>query len=187
MRLHRARRLAGFVVAFGLVILSACSGGQNSADTPADSAGAAPAESAELASLRQFAAGLADTAAARAAGYTDRITPCWFHSANGGQGYHYAKPALIDGNLAVLEPELAMYEPLPDGKLQFLAVEYIVPFKAWAQPEPPTLLGRTFTRNEKLELYVLHVWLGKDNPSGLYADWNPSVSCQHADKSEDRA
>ena len=186
MRLHRARRLAGFVVPVALLL--GCGGGdQNSADSPADSAQAPPAESAELASLRQFALGLADTAAARSAGYTDRITPCWYHRTDGGQGYHYAKPALIDGNLSVLEPELAMYEPLPDGKLQFLAVEYIVPFKAWTQPEPPVLLGQTFMRNEKLELYVLHVWLGKENPSGLYASWNPNVSCQHADKSEDRA
>ena len=29
-------------------------------------------------------------------------------------------------------------------------------------------------------MVALHVWLWKDNPSGLYADWNPAVSCQHA-------
>jgi hypothetical protein len=30
-------------------------------------------------------------------------------------------------------------------------------------------------RNEQLELWVLHVWLGRDNPAGLYASWNPDV------------
>ena len=25
--------------------------------------------------------------------------------------------------------------------------------------------------------YDLHVWLWKHNPSGLFAEWNPSVTC----------
>lgn len=147
----------------------------------------AGASAEEMATLRQLTAGFGDTAVARAAGYTDRITSCWYHREQGGQGYHFARSEWIDGTVSLHEPELVMYEPLADGTLQFLAIEYIVPFGAWDQPDPPTLLNRTFMRNEQLELYVLHVWLGKHNPSGMYANWNPDVSCAHADESEDRA
>jgi hypothetical protein len=27
---------------------------------------------------------------------------------------------------------------------------------------------------------VLHVWHFRENPSGVFADWNPRVSCQYA-------
>jgi hypothetical protein len=26
-------------------------------------------------------------------------------------------------------------------------------------------------------LYVLHAWVWKNNPSGLFEDWNPAVTC----------
>jgi len=29
--------------------------------------------------------------------------------------------------------------------------------------------------------YTLHVWAWKDNPNGLYADWNPRVNCLRAE------
>jgi hypothetical protein len=148
---------------------------------------AAGAEAEDLASVRRVTAGFGDIAAARAAGYTEQITSCWYHRERGGQGYHYGRTDLIDGAVSLLEPELVMYEPLADGTLEFIGIEYIVPFAAWTQPEPPALLGRSFMRNEQLELYVLHVWLGKENPNGIYADWNPNVSCTHATESEDRA
>jgi hypothetical protein len=144
-------------------------------------------EQADLAELRRVTAGFDDIAAARAAGYTEQITSCWYHRERGGQGYHFGRPDLIDGEVALQEPELLMYEPRPDGSFEFLGVEYIVPVSAWDRPEPPALLGRQFMRNDRLGLHVLHVWLGRDNPSGLYADWNPAVSCDHAAESEDRA
>ena len=156
-------------------------------DHGATEVAAASGEQADLAALRQLTAGYVDIAAARAAGYTDQITPCWFHRTEGGQGYHFGRSALIDGTVSLMEPELVMYEPMADGSMQFLAIEYIVPFAAWQQSQPPALLGRDFMRNEQLELYVLHVWLGKENPAGLYASWNPNVSCTHAAESEDRA
>jgi hypothetical protein len=145
------------------------------------------ADAAELATLRQLTAGYGDLAAAQAAGYTEQITPCWYHREHGGQGVHFARTELIDGTVSLTEPEIVMYEPRADGTHEFLAIEYIVPFSAWQESAPPSLLGRDFMRNERLELWVLHVWLGKENPSGMYADWNPNVSCAHAAESEDRA
>ena len=26
--------------------------------------------------------------------------------------------------------------------------------------------------------YELHVWAWKDNPNGMFVDWNPAVSCE---------
>lgn len=192
MNVERARRLAAAPVAGAmLVLLHACGNAPavDQADDAAehDMAGMAMEESAELESVRQLTAGFTDIGAARAAGYTEAITPCWYHRDNGGQGIHFARPDLIDGTVSLLEPELVMYEPLEDGSLQFLAIEYIVPLDAWTEAEPPTLLDRQFMRNDRLGLWVLHVWLGKENPNGLYADWNPNVSCEHATESEDRA
>jgi hypothetical protein len=146
-----------------------------------------PEVAAQLDELHSMTASYTDLAAAQAAGYTEAITPCWYHRDNGGQGVHYARTELIDGAVSLDEPEIVMYEPLADGSQQFLAIEYIVPFDAWEHESPPELLGRQFMRNERLGLYVLHVWLGKDNPSGMFADWNPNVSCEHAAESEDRA
>jgi hypothetical protein len=171
-------------------ILSACGNAPPAEEAHDDSHAASTtngADAADLARLKERFAGYSDIAVARAAGYTERITPCWYHSQHGGQGVHYARTELIDGAVSLDEPEIVMYEPRADGSEEFLAVEYIVPFSAWQQAEPPHLLGRDFMRNERLELWVLHVWLGKDNPSGIYADWSPNVSCQHATESEDRA
>jgi hypothetical protein len=44
---------------------------------------------------------------------------------------------------------------------------------------------RGFFRNDAAGLYLLHVWLWRSNPSGLFADWNPNVSCRHAAESQD--
>jgi hypothetical protein len=32
-----------------------------------------------------------------------------------------------------------------------------------------------FHRHPVLPLWVLHTWLWKDNPAGVFADWNPAV------------
>lgn len=190
----RARRNVGlYFTVFSVAALMACgnaSPATDDADDAAEHAAAAAGtveEATGLASLRTMTAGFTDIEVARQAGYREQITPCWYHRDNGGQGYHYGRPELIDGTVSLMEPELVMYEPMPDGSQQFLAVEYIVPFSAWEQTEPPSMLGQDFMRNEQLELWVLHVWLGKDNPNGLYANWNPNVSCEHAAESEDRA
>lgn len=194
MNLDRFRRLAApATIGIALVFLYGCGESppdqmvENTDPQLATTEMPANAESEDVTAIRRLTAGYGDIAVAQAAGYTEQITPCWYHRDRGGQGYHFGRPDLIDGTVSLLEPELVMYEPTADGRQQFVGIEYIVPFAEWTQAAPPNLLGRNFMRNEQLELYVLHVWLGKDNPAGLYADWNPTVSCQHAAESEDRA
>lgn len=101
-------------------------------------------------------------------------------SPDGGQAFHFLNPSLVDGRIDLLEPELFMYEPRPDGSLELVGADYIIPFDQWSGSEPPRLLGQPLARNEPLGVWAIHVWAWKANPSGLFAPWNPDVSCEHA-------
>lgn len=70
-----------------------------------------------------------------------------------------------------------MYEPGENGQMQLVGVDYVVPFDKWASEIGPTLLGMPFMRNEPLGVWALHIWAWRPNPSGMFAMWNPSVSC----------
>ncbi len=105
----------------------------------------------------------------------------------GAMGVHYANPVLVgDGELDASRPEILVYEPR-GGRLRLVAVEYIVPAALWdaAHPgAPPVLMGQHFHRVNGPNrygpdaFYELHVWAWKDNPSGMFTDWNPTVSCE---------
>jgi hypothetical protein len=49
---------------------------------------------------------------------------------------------------------------------------------------PPVLMGQVFNyvgspnRYGMPSFYELHVWAWKTNPNGVFADWNPNVSCE---------
>ncbi len=78
------------------------------------------------------------------------------------------------------EPEVLVFSPAPNSRdgVRLGAVEYIVPMELWSAPEPPTLFGQTFVPGGPGgTLWTLHVWLGINNPSGTFADWNQRVSC----------
>ena len=81
----------------------------------------------------------------------------------------------MDGNVELLRPELVMYEPKPGGGRQLVGVDYVVPLSLSA--EPPTLLGVPFAPLPELGVWALHIWAWRPNPSGMFAMWNPSVSC----------
>jgi len=133
-----------------------------------------------VAALRARTAAFHRFEAAAAAGWGARITDCFSNPELGGMGYHYGNPALIDGIVDAAQPELLLYEPQKNGRLRFVAVEYVVPFTAWTATEPPTLYGQSFHRHEAFGLWVLHVWHMTENPSGIFTDWNPKVSCRYA-------
>jgi hypothetical protein len=114
------------------------------------------------------------------AGYGAQLTACMESPPAGGMGFHYGNPALIDAVVQPLKPEILMYEPLRGGELQLVGVEYVVPFTAWTKPNPPSLAGVPFHRNNAFGLWVLHAWVWKQNPSGILTDWNPTVTCKFA-------
>ena len=136
-----------------------------------------PEQQRDLNALHGVTVAYTDFARAQAAGYAERLTDC-MADASGGMGYHYGKVSFIDGQARLLEPEILMYEPQADGSMKLVGIEYVVPLSASATP--PSLFGLEFHRNEAFQLWVLHVWLYKENPSGMFSDWNPTVSCAAA-------
>jgi hypothetical protein len=135
----------------------------------------------QLAALRRLTAPFHNFDKALAAGYTVQITSCLELPPLGGMGFHYGNPDFINGTVNLLQPELLLYEPQANGRLRFVGVEYIVPFTfVPATADPPTLLGQEFHRNFAFGLWGLHIWVGRHNPSGMFADWNPKVSCENA-------
>lgn len=128
--------------------------------------------------LRQATAAFHSLDAAGAAGWDTAITGCIAHPdrAVGGMGVHYANQTLLsDGTVEATTPEVLVYAPKPNGGLQLVAVEYIVFTEL--NPVPPELFGQTFHLNPNINAWVLHAWVWRHNPSGLFSDFNPKVSC----------
>lgn len=135
----------------------------------------------ELASLRRLTASFHDIETANDAGWSEQITDCLELPGVGGMGFHYANPQFIDAEVSVLEPELLVYEPQKNGKLQLVAIEYIVPFSFVPETaEPPTLFGVPFDAVPEFQLWGLHAWVWQENPSGMFFAWNPKVTCDFA-------
>ncbi|MEO8619712.1 MAG: hypothetical protein ABI625_01530 [bacterium] len=170
-----------------LILLGACStetttandiGAERSGAT-SDSAMSQTEEQKDLTTLRGVTSSFHQFSAAQAAGWSAQITPCMSDPVLGGMGFHYGNPAIIDGTVSVDKPELLLYEPEANGRLQLVAVEYIVPLDEWTSSQPPRLFGRDFKVNATFHVWALHVWVWERNPSGLYADWNPVITCKN--------
>lgn len=102
----------------------------------------------------------------------------------GGMGVHFVNFALIGQPLDPMKPQILVYQPVK-GKLQLVAAEWLVPLSPDVKG-PPALFGRKFDgpmegheplMPKQLQHYDLHVWLWKDNPSGVFAPTNPKLSC----------
>lgn len=52
---------------------------------------------------------------------------CVQHPELGGMGHHAANMGLIMSEFDPLTPEVLLYEPMPNGKLKLVGVEYIIP------------------------------------------------------------
>jgi len=124
-------------------------------------------------------------AAAEAAGY-GMFLGCVSSPQEGAMGVHYPNGALVgDGVLDPMQPEVLVYEPTKNG-LKLVAVEYLVLADDWNanNASPPVLMGQVFNYNSSPNrygmpaFYELHVWAWKHNPNGVFADWNPQVSCE---------
>jgi hypothetical protein len=120
-------------------------------------------------------------AASQEAGYTVQATGCRANPPVGAMGIHYLNPAHLDGSVSALTPEIVIYEPGRNGRLRFVGLEYIIPYTFVPETaDPPELFGQQFLQNPGDQLWMLHVWIGRNNPDGLFATWNPKVSCEYA-------
>jgi len=120
-----------------------------------------------------------DVEIAESAGYHRLELEECVESPEGAKGYHYVNASLLDLSLEPDEPEMLIYAPDAVGNLTLVAVEYAVPITAWDvyDSDPPSLFGKDFHVNMEQDLYVLHSWVWQDNPAGMFADYNPAVSC----------
>lgn len=135
--------------------------------------------------VRKATANYKDIQAAEAAGY-GLFHACVSGPQEGAMGVHYVNGDLVsDGKVDASRPEALMYE-YKDGRYQLVGVEYVVLAEDWnaANETPPTLNGQLFSltgapnRYGIPAFYALHVWAWKDNPNGMFADWNPRVTCE---------
>ncbi len=92
------------------------------------------------------------------------------------------------------KPAMLVYEPQPDGLFQLVAVENLVFASAWQaagnrgaptfHDKPYVLLkDKPDTKVDEAHgwepHYELHLWLFRDNANGMYAEFNPRVTCKH--------
>lgn len=136
----------------------------------------------ELAALRRLTAPFHNFEKAVEAGWSTQLTGCREHPSAGAMGYHYGNlDYVLDSEAAVVKPEALIYEPQKNGRLALVGIEYVVPF-SFLPPDadPPTLFGQEFLHNYGDQVWMLHVWIWRHNPDGMFATWNPSVSCQYA-------
>ena len=133
----------------------------------------ASASEASVADVRNATAKFHDLDQATRANY-QRLLPCFDQPGVGGMGQHYVNTKILDNVVDARQPEGLVYE-VDGDRLQLVAVEYIIPQAAWTGSEPPSLLGHSFFRNDALGLWALHAWIWRPNPSGMFANYNPSV------------
>lgn len=92
-------------------------------------------------------------------------------------GFHWVNFGLVDPAFEPTRPEAVLYDPDANGNLKLVAVEYIV--VDVGQPAP-TFGGQAFLGGGAplpVPHWTLHVWIHRDNPSGMFAPFNPTVSC----------
>jgi hypothetical protein len=124
---------------------------------------------------------------AQSDGYTLRAGEPCVRSPIGTMGYHVANAALMaDDAIDPLRPELLLYTADQNGSLKLVGVEY------WKRDsdgslatadDRPTLFGQPFDgpmpgHNPTMPVhYDLHAWVAEQNPSGVFAMFNPNLSC----------
>ena len=128
-------------------------------------------------------------------------------AALGVMGIHYFRPDLLGINAPpnprvsgtgihtdFRQPAILIYEPQADGTLQLVAVENLVFESAWraaGNSERPSFHGVPYdhmaddpaTPADEAHMFEphfdRHVWVFRDNPNGVFAPFNPNVSCAH--------
>jgi hypothetical protein len=125
----------------------------------------------------------------------------------GAMGVHYFRPDLlgltgdkprvhgVGMHTDFLKPGVLMYEPQADGTHKLVGIENLVWAKAWqdaGRKGAPSFNGFDYyymhdnpaTAADEAHgfepHYELHFWLYRDTPSGMFAPFNPGVTCDHA-------
>jgi hypothetical protein len=154
------------------------------------------AHRSDLTTAREATARFHDVSKAIRAGYARPDAPAPLHECissldgTSAMGYHFINGSLLDTTLDPSQPEVLVYAPDRHGRLHLVALEYVVfqtPWIAEHGSAMPRLFHQDYmatgepNRYEIPAFFSLHVWLWKDNPSGLFAPFNPRVSCDPGD------
>jgi hypothetical protein len=125
----------------------------------------------------------------------------------GAMGIHYFRPDMlgiagppnprVDGtgtHTDFVKPAILIYEPQADGSLELIAVENLVFVKSWRQAgndAPPSFHGVPYdtmaddpaTAVDEAHMFEphhdRHIWLYRENPNGVFAQYNPRVTCAY--------
>lgn len=170
---------------FGVaLLLIACADSESASEATRD--GETDNLPAELASAREATAEFSDPAAAEEAGYRPTDQCAANPEGDGAMGIHYVNPELMqDSEVTPTEPEVLVYVPTGDG-LELGALEWVVPDADQdlsTDDDRPSLFDRDFDgpmeghEPDQPIHYDLHAWLFTNNPDGLFAPWNPDVTC----------
>jgi len=157
------------------------------------SAATSPAESSFSSSplvgkVRAATARYKDINVATAEGFA-QATPCVSGPSSGAMGVHFVLfDRVTNGVLSADQPESLIYEPMPNGAMRLVGVEFIVLVATWESMHPgsgpPALDGHLLNlvgapnRYGLPAFYEMHVWAWEHNPVGSFADWNTHVSCE---------
>jgi hypothetical protein len=115
-------------------------------------------------------------------------TPCVSGPDAGAMGVHFNQPARkADGTVSGDAPQFLIYEPMADGAMRLVGVEFLVTVSDWENKNgkvPAVLEGNLMNlitspnRYGLPDFYEMHVWAWEDNPKGAFADWNIRVNCE---------
>ena len=128
-------------------------------------------------------------------------------ASQGAMGVHYFRPDLLgitkppsprvngDGtHIDFRKPSILIYEPQRDGSMELVAVENLVFAHAWSvagNDERPTFHGVPYdsmvddpkTPQDEAHMFEAHfdrhVWIYRENPTGVFSPFNPAVTCAH--------
>jgi len=176
--------MAAVVAVVSAVAITTGWGGGGGTGQPAGAEAAADPVGQQLAAVRAATAKYQRVEEALADGYI--ADPFCIASPAGAMGIHYVKPSLMDGNLSPAEPEILLYVQDGQGRPSLVAVEFFKPDadqNLATSEDRPSLFGQPFDgpmagHTPVMPIhYDLHVWLWQHNPAGMFAQFNPALSC----------
>jgi hypothetical protein len=124
----------------------------------------------------------------------------------GAMGIHYINPKMlqisaaeprVNGNSTHTDftrPAILLYEPQADGSLVLMGIENLVWIEAWkaaGNMDNPVFQGRKWdmmiddpaTDGDEahgfMPHYDQHVWLYRENTTGILNPFNPAATCEH--------
>lgn len=152
--------------------------GASDGSAPAASVEVGQEVAAQIEQVRSATEPFKSLDAAVAAGYQGNGGACVDNPPEGAMGYHHQRDALLDAEIEIERPEILVYERMADGEYRLNGVEYVVPFSAVPETsEAPVVMGQALRKAPGLGIWYRHVWVWRENPSGMFADWNPVVEC----------